>query len=272
MEKKKYATVLSIAGSDSIGGAGIQADIKTCTALGVYAMTAITAVTAQNTCGVNYYEPTSERLLRGQLEAILADVHPDAVKIGMLPNTEAVGIVADAIISHRLTNIVLDPVCVATSGDSLAADSVPGAIKRRLLGLSTLVTPNIPEAEILSGIKIEKPHDLHLAAQAILESGAKAVLIKGGHLEGKHCIDHLYIRDLDAPHLFDSERITTPNTHGTGCTLSSAIASYLAMGKSLEEAVTAAKKYISAAIRAGAAYEFGKGHGPVCHFHTLTYR
>lgn len=270
---KRYATVLSIAGSDSIGGAGIQADIKTCTAMGAYAMTAITAITAQNTMGVNGYEPVSNDMLRGQLNAVIEDIRPDAVKIGMLPTVEAVQIVANFIADNKIENVVLDPVCVATSGDALTADSVPTAMINYLFPLATVVTPNLCEAQLLSAFKIIDEQSFEEAANIIInEHGAGAVLMKGGHSlssSPNKAVDILFIKESHARHMYASPYFHTENTHGTGCTISSAIAVGLAKGKNLIDAVSDAKAYISQAIQAGAEYWCGHGHGALCHNFTM---
>ena len=266
---RSYRTVLIIAGSDSIGGAGIQADIKTCTCLGAYAMTAITAVTAQNTRGVSMYRAVDGDLLAAQLEAVVSDVRPDAVKIGMLPTLEAVEVTALFLTRHGLGNVVTDPVCVATSGDALADGSVPAALKRSLFPLSAVVTPNIPEAELLSGMAVDMTHPEDVM-KALLGTGAQSVLLKGGHAIGRECseaTDFFMERDATAYERLSVECVDTVNTHGTGCTLSSAIASFLAMGRSVNESVALAKDYLWHALRAGAGYGFGSGHGPVCHFY-----
>lgn len=268
-ETQTYRTVLVIAGSDSIGGAGIQADIKTCTANGVYAMTAITAVTAQNTMGVSGYEAVSPRLLRGQLEAVLGDVRPDAVKIGMLPDVASVNIVADVIEHYALRNVVLDPVCVATSGDRLNdSDDVTVSLAGRLLPLADIVTPNIPELEQLTGLRVTEDNALQAAGVFLSSSQAKAVLVKGGHFDGAVCRDILVCGDGTVI-AEESPRIHTLNTHGTGCTLSSAIACGLAHGLSLADAVRYGRKYLTAALAAGASMKFGHGHGPVNHIYRI---
>lgn len=271
--KKKYATVLSIAGSDSIGGAGIQADIKTCTAMGAYAMTAITAITAQNTMGVRSYEAVSNDMLQGQLNAVIEDIRPDAVKIGMLPTIDAVKIVAKFLEANKIENVVLDPVCVATSGDALTAESVPASMIKYLFSLATVVTPNLCEAQLLSGVQITDRLSFEEAANRIInEHGAGAVLMKGGHSLSSapnKAEDILFIRKSKAHHMYASQYFSTENTHGTGCTLSSAIAVGLAKGKSLVDAVADAKEYISQAIQVGAEYWCGHGHGALCHNFTM---
>jgi len=262
---KRYCTILSIAGSDSVGGAGIQADLKTATALGVYAMTAITAVTAQNTMGVRSWSSVEPELLRGQLDAVLDDVRPDAVKIGMLPDTDAVRIVADVIQTRDLSNVVLDPVCVATSGDALTTDSVPAEMMRRLFPLVTVITPNIPEAEMFLGHAVDV-NDLTLSAKELLaKAGTNAVLLKGGHVESSAQSTDVLVTNYGTVEIMTMDRIETRNTHGTGCSLSSAIASFIAKGESLTEAIRHAKGWLHAAIAAGADYSLGHGCGPVNH-------
>lgn len=260
-----YKTVLSIAGSDSIGGAGIQADIKTCDALGAYAMTAITAVTAQNTCGVMDYEAVTPTLLRKQLDAVIADVHPDAVKIGMVPTVEHVRVIADWIKENKIGKVVLDPVCVATSGDALAADSVPAALRDLLMPLATVVTPNVPEAEVLAAVKITRANMDDSMMALLRQTHAGAIVLKGGHMSGDKSEDFIYQYGSDQIGAVASGRIDTVNTHGTGCTFSTAIAVYLAAGLDVTHAVQHAKAYISHAIAYGAQFELGHGHGPVCH-------
>lgn len=268
----RYATVLVIAGSDSIGGAGIQADIKTCTSLGVYAMTAVTAVTAQNTCGVSCYEAVSGQMLRAQLRAVIDDVRPDAVKIGMLPNVEAVQIVAETIRESGLTNVVLDPVCVATSGDRLNdGDSVVNVMKTVLMPLADIVTPNIPELEVLTGMTVSGDNVAEVARRLQADTGCGAVLAKGGHLPGDTIVDVLVGSD-GTLFTMSHDFVDTPNTHGTGCTLSSAVAACMACGAAPTEAVRDAIIYINAAIGDGARYAFGRGHGPVNHMYHIIQR
>jgi len=263
-----YNTVLIIAGSDSIGGAGIQADIKTCTAHGVYAMTAITAVTAQNTCGVNSFEPVGGRLLRGQLDAVLSDVTPDAVKVGMLPDSDSVNIVAEAIEHYGLTHVVVDPVIVSTSGDHLSSSGALEAMKERLFPLAEIITPNIPEAIAISGMEIATEEDcINVADCIIRQCGCNSVLVKGGHAQGVMLTDFLVNAANDDSGIlrFTNPRIDTVNTHGTGCTLSSAIASNLSRGMELAEACSEAIGWLHSAIENGAGYSLGHGKGPVNH-------
>ncbi|MCM1332003.1 MAG: bifunctional hydroxymethylpyrimidine kinase/phosphomethylpyrimidine kinase [Bacteroides sp.] len=264
---KHYPTVLSIAGSDPSGGAGIQADIKTCTAMGCYAMTAITALTAQNTLGVRSILNASD-FLNNQLLAMLDDITPDAVKIGMLPDGQAVMTVASVIEKYALKNIVLDPVMAATSGDKLATSGMIDAMCRELLPKVTLLTPNIPEAEGLSGLKIASINDAGRAARRIaVEYGITAVLVKGGHLPPQG--DLLFDSKSGKTWVFEGEHIDTPNTHGTGCTLSSAIACGLACGLTVDESVERAKSFITSAIKEGADYAIGHGHGAVNHLYNI---
>lgn len=264
---KKYPTVLSIAGSDSIGGAGIQADIKTCCSIGAYAMTAITALTAQNTKGVKRVLATPADMLRAQLNAIITDVKPDAIKIGMIPNEECAAVIADFLEKYLPTNVVVDPVMVATSGDSLSSSKSIKVLKERILPFATIVTPNLPETQELTGISIFQRGDMTAAAEKIIEDfGCNAVLIKGGHFEDKQKLltDFFLTHDrLCIP--FVHQRIDTINTHGTGCSLSSAIASFLARGQILKYAVKDALRWEYRAILRGAIYKFGKGHGPLNH-------
>ena len=253
---------LTIAGSDSGAGAGIQADLKTFAALGVYGTSAITAITAQNTIGVTALLAVKPKLVGAQIDAIIADIGAHAVKTGMLANTAIIEIVAKKIRQHGLINIVVDPVMVATSGDLLIEKSAVAALRSKLIPLATIVTPNIPEAEVLAGMKLRGADEIREAAIRIVKMGAKAVLIKGGHLKGS-AVDLYYdgkkFVALNAP------RIRSKNTHGTGCTLSAAIAAGLAQGQKLETAVTDAKRYITDALRHG--YRIGSGHSPVHHFY-----
>ncbi len=260
----RYARVLSIAGSDSGGGAGIQADLKTFSALGCYGMTAITAITAQNTQGVRAIHGVPPDILRAQIDAVVEDIGVDAVKIGMLHAPEVVQVVADAIRRHQLPNVVLDPVMVATSGDRLIAEETVGQLVRELFPLAALVTPNLDEGGWLLGRQITREDELDAAADELLALGARAVLLKGGHLRGARVVDLLALPGGEH-HRLASARIATHNGHGTGCTLSSAIAAQLALGMDLVAAVQAARGYILGAIAAGAAVHTGRGHGPLNH-------
>ncbi|MCB8883482.1 bifunctional hydroxymethylpyrimidine kinase/phosphomethylpyrimidine kinase [Acidisoma cellulosilytica] len=254
--------VLVIAGSDSGGGAGIQADIKSVMALGGFATTALTALTAQNTRGVTAVLPVPPDFLTAQIDAVMSDIGADAIKTGMLPDTASILAVADFVsrLSPRLP-FVMDPVMVATSGDRLQSEDALAALKSRLLPLATVITPNIPEAELLLGRQIRDEAAQREAAQALLATGAQAVLVKGGHLTGETLTDLLATRDGIVA--ITGERIASLNTHGTGCTLASAIATGLAQGMGLEDAIRRACAYVAAAIRA--APGLGGGHGPLGH-------
>lgn len=257
-------TALSIAGSDSCGGAGIQADIKTMTMNGVYAMSAITALTAQNTTGVTGIMEVTADFLRQQIDAVFEDIYPDAVKIGMVSSAELIEVIAERLIAHKAKSIVVDPVMVATSGSALMKTDAVSMLMSKLFPLAAVITPNIPETEVLSGMKVRTKEDMQKAAKMIGDSCGCAVLVKGGH-----CVndanDLLY---ADGKwRWFEGKRIDNPNTHGTGCTLSSAIASNLAKGFSLEESVQRAKDYISGAL--AAMLDFGKGSGPINHLFDL---
>ena len=264
---KRYARVLSIAGSDSGGGAGIQADLKTCAALGCYGMTAITAITVQNTLGVTGIHGIPLNTVRDQIDAVVSDIGVDAVKIGMLATPEVVSVVADAIRRHQLTNVVLDPVMVATSGDRLIVPETAQALVKELFPLATVITPNLDEAALLLGRSIDGIPALDAAVADLLALGAPSVLLKGGHLNGDVVMDVLGLQGQTAGDYLrlQSQRIVTHNGHGTGCTLSSAIASFLAQGLPLAQAVTEARRYILGAIEAGADVYTGHGHGPLNH-------
>jgi hydroxymethylpyrimidine/phosphomethylpyrimidine kinase len=260
----RYARVLTIAGSDSGGGAGIQADLKTFAALGCYGMTAITALTAQNTVGVQGIHAVPPAFLRSQLQSVIEDIGVDAVKIGMLHEPGVVEVVAWAIQHYQLQRVVLDPVMVATSGDRLIADATVRVLVDQLFPLATVITPNLDEASLLLDRPIAAVSDLSGAAQALLSQGARAVLLKGGHLPGDQVVDVL-ARPGHVDMVLASSRMASRNTHGTGCTLSSAIAAHLALGDPLERAVRAAREYILGAIQAGAGVQVGHGHGPLNH-------
>ena len=265
---KTYKRVLTIAGSDSGGGAGIQADLKTFSALGCFGMSAITALTAQNTTAVTGIYPVPAEFVGKQIDAVISDIGVDAVKIGMLNSPEVIKEVAKKLKEFSIKNIVLDPVMVAKSGDKLLQNVSINALKNDLIPLACIITPNIPEAEVLSGEKINDRADLEKVAKRLLQLGSEAVLVKGGHFEHAESPDCLVLK-TDELYWFEAKRIDSPNTHGTGCTISSAIASFLARGEDLLSAVRSAKRYIHSAIVAGAAYKIGHGHGPVHHFHEL---
>ncbi len=256
----KMKTALTVAGSDSSGGAGIQADIKTMTMNGVYAMSAITALTAQNTVGVSDISEVSPAFLAEQIDMVFTDIRPDAVKIGMVSNSDLIKIIADRLAFYEAENIVIDPVMVATSGADLMKSEAVITMKEYLLPMATLVTPNIPEAEILSGMKIENEDDMVKTAININTIYGCAVLLKGGH--NVNDANDLLCKNGDIK-WFRGKRIDNPNTHGTGCTLSSAIASNLAKGFELETSVQRAKRYISEAL--AAQLNLGQGHGPMNH-------
>jgi hydroxymethylpyrimidine/phosphomethylpyrimidine kinase len=262
----EYPRVLSIAGSDSGGGAGIQADLKTFAALGCYGMTAITALTAQNTLGVRAIHGVPPAMLRAQIDAVLEDIGAHAVKIGMLHSPDIVLTVAEAIDRHALKKVVLDPVMVATSGAVLIDNPAIAVLVRELFGRASVVTPNLDEAALLVGRSLDSEADMEAAAHELLAMGAPAVLIKGGHLAGDVVSDLLLMKNGEV-NWMRAPRIATANTHGTGCTLSSAIAAQLALGASLLQAVQIARAYVRAALQAGARVRTGAGSGPLNHGH-----
>ena len=252
------ARALTIAGSDSSGGAGIQADLKTFAVFGVYGMTAITALTAQNTRGVSDIHPVPARFVRKEIDAVVSDIGVDAAKTGMLANAEIIRVVADAVRHHRIAPLVVDPVLMAQSGAPLLEDDAREALVRELLPLATLVTPNLHEAEVLTGLTIASVADMQRAARALLALGAHASLVKGGHLQHSEAID--VFDDGTEPRTFSSPWVPTRHTHGTGCQLSAAIVAHLAQGRSLLDAVDGAKRFITVAIRRSLA--IGQGDGP----------
>jgi hydroxymethylpyrimidine/phosphomethylpyrimidine kinase len=260
----RVPTSLTIAGSDSGGGAGIQADLKTFSALGVYGASALTAITAQNTLGVTAVHELPVELIEAQIDAVVGDIGADAVKTGMLSSSAIIRAVAAKIREHRLERLVVDPVMVATSGDRLLRADAVAALRDELLPLALVVTPNLPEAEVLVGYRVATLDEMRQAARTIVGMGARAALVKGGHLDGDP-VDVLCEgeRLVELP----ARRVQTRNTHGTGCTYAAAIAAYLARGLSVEDAVAQAKVYLTAAIEQ--AYDVGRGHGPVHHFHRL---
>ena len=257
-------TALSIAGSDCSGGAGIQADMKTMTMNGVYAMSAVTALTAQNTCGVIAIQESPPDFLKQQIDAVFEDIRPDAVKIGMVASAELIRVIADRLRHYKARNVVVDPVMVATSGSALMKNDAIQTLTEKLLPLAVLVTPNIPEAQVLSGTSIKTKEDMAIAAKKIWDMYHCAVLLKGGH-SINDANDLLY--ENGESRWFEAKRIDNPNTHGTGCTLSSAIAANLAKGFSLENSVSRAKDYISGAL--AAMLDLGKGSGPLNHAFAL---
>ncbi len=254
--------VLSIAGSDPSGGAGVQADVKTFSALGVYGMGVITALTAQNTRGVFGVQVVDPAFVRAQLDAVFDDIAVHGVKIGMIGDVGVAHVIADVLEEYRPPNIVFDPVMVASSGDSLIAGDVMDVLKGRLIPLVDVLTPNIPEAEKLSRRAVL---DMECAARGLLSLGARAVLLKGGHLKGAQSVDVL--ATSDSLERFSAPRVLTANSHGTGCALSSAVAAFLARGFALDEACGGAKAFLSAALQASGELGVGHGHGPVHHLH-----
>ena len=267
MNAKTYARALTIAGSDSGGGAGIQADLKTFSALGCYGMSAITALTAQNTVAVTAIHPLPPEFVARQIDAVMDDIGVDAVKIGMLHNAEIIYTVAERLAHYDVSNVVLDPVMVAKSGDRLLQQEAVDALREALIPLVTVLTPNLPEAGVLLGQTIEGDAQFEESCRRLAELGPKAVLLKGGHLGGTSSPDYLYVPGEEMLQL-QAERVETKNIHGTGCTLSSAIAAYLARGEEIAGAARKAKEYITRALQEGAAYRLGGGHGPVHHFYS----
>ncbi len=257
-------TAMTIAGSDSGGGAGIQADLKTFSALGVFGTSTLTAITAQNTVGVSAVHEIPTDVISAQIDAVITDIGADAVKTGMLSSAAIVATVSEAVRRHGITNLVVDPVMVAKSGDRLLREEAISSICSDLIPLAMVVTPNIPEAEDLTGLSIETDAEVREAAEAIIRMGARSVVIKGGHRDGPPT-DVLF--DGEKFLEFTTERIPSSNTHGTGCTFASAVAAGLAHGRDIPDAVQQAKDYVTAAIRA--AYPIGQGHGPLHHFHAF---
>ena len=262
---KIKSKVLIIAGSDSSGGAGIQADIKTVTSLGSYAMTAITAITSQNTTGVLSISKVPENEIKKQIEFTSKDIKPDAIKIGMLHSSKVINTVINSLKKIRVKKIILDPVMVAKGGTKLIDDKSIQILKTRLMKKVTLITPNIPEAEILTQTKIKNTKDMIIAGKKLLKLGVKNVLIKGGHLKSSHVFD-IFLNKKEEK-IFKSKKISTKNTHGTGCTLSSAIATYFSCGKTLKKSCGMAINYVNHSIGTGPKY--GKGHGPINHISVI---
>jgi len=264
---KTYPRALTIAGSDSGGGAGIQADLKTFSALKCFGMSAITALTAQNTVEVSGIFPVPPEFTGLQIDAVFTDIGADAVKIGMLHSAEVIEIVADRIKKYRCESIVLDPVMVAKSGDKLLKDDAINTLKQKLIPLAAIITPNLPEASVLLGRPVETIKHMHEACRDLSLLGCDNILLKGGHLTEDRSVDFLYMKKDKYLMELDEERIATDNSHGTGCTISSAIAAYIARGYDIKSAVKEAKIYITGALEAGSEYSTGHGHGPVHHFH-----
>lgn len=265
-DMKRYKVALSIAGSDPSGGAGLQADLKTFSACGCYGATVVVAVVDENTVGVTGVHPIPVDFVKGQIRSVLDDIGADAVKIGMLHSSELIYAVRDTLSMYRIGNIVLDPVMVATSGDPLLEPDAVETLKTVLVPYARVITPNIPEAEILLGDRISFQKELPECARRLSMDGQVSVLLKAGHLSDEELVDVFYNAETGKVTELKFRRLHTRNTHGTGCTLSSAVASFLARGYGLDEAVAGAKDYISRAIAAGAGYEIGHGHGPVHHF------
>jgi hydroxymethylpyrimidine/phosphomethylpyrimidine kinase len=262
---KRYPSVLTIAGSDSGGGAGIQADIKTISALGCYATSAITAVTVQNTLGVTAIHTIPAAIVQGQITAVMNDVQPMAVKTGMIPDKELVRTIAAALRTYPGIPLIIDPVMIASSGHALVKEEMITAMQQELFPLAVLVTPNLDEAAVLAGFPVRDVQEMKRAAKQILSLGCQAVLVKGGHLKSNQVYD-VYLDITGQEQVLQAPYITSHNLHGTGCTLSAAIASLVARGNSLVTAVALAKQYISQAIEAGREAVTGQGHGPLNHF------
>ena len=263
---KPQSKILVIAGSDSSGGAGIQADIKTITALGSYAMTAITAVTIQNTTGVKSIVPIDPKEISNQIEFTSKDIKPDAIKIGMLHSTKVIKSVIKSLKYIKVKKIILDPVMIAKGGAKLIDDKAVKLLKNELIKKVSLITPNIPEAEILTGTKIKNKEDMIFAASILIQYGVKNVYIKGGHLNSK-IIQDIFVNNKEIK-IIKNKKITTNNTHGTGCTLSSAISSFYACGKTLKKSCELATKYVNNSIRFNLNY--GNGHGPINHLSSIS--
>lgn len=263
---KSYYPILSIAGSDCSGGAGIQADIKTISALGGYAATAITAVTVQNTCGVKDIHPIPASIVKEQIQAVMDDIRPLAVKIGMVNDVEVIQAIVEMLELYRPLHVVFDPVMVSTSGHRLVDENAIGLIAEKLIPLAEMITPNLKEAEVLVGKPLHDVGDMETAARQLLALGVPHVLVKGGHLEGDRMVDVLASKGINASIRYEEPKIDSKNTHGTGCTLSSAIATFLAQGESVEQAVGKAKQYVTQGILNGKDVHIGDGHGPLNHF------
>ena len=265
-QQKSYPIVLSIAGSDSSGGAGIQADLKTFSSLGVYGATAITAITAQNTQGVHTQFALPPQLVYDQIVAVIDDLRPSFIKIGMLANADIVLAVAEAL-SHYSIPIILDPVIVSSSGHRLLSIEAQDVLKQKLLPIATLITPNIPEMQALTSMSLTSFSDKEKAAQHLMDYGVNAILLKGGHEEGNTKTDILFTKSTNGiqSSTFSADTISTQNIHGTGCTLSSAITAFMARGLDMHQAISHAKDYITQAITAGANVKIGHGFGPVNH-------
>lgn len=266
MKNYTYPVVLTIAGSDSGGGAGIQADLKTFSALGCYGTSVLTALTAQNTLGVTGIHSVPPAFVQAQLDAVLQDIRPLAIKIGMVHSPELVAVIAEMLLHYPDIPVVLDPVMVATSGDRLIAQETVTHLVAQLFPLSALITPNLDEAALLANMPIKTVNDMHSAGNIIMQQGCHALLLKGGHLQQQELTSLLFMPNGNVEH-FTSHKVETQNMHGSGCTLSSAIAAYLARGESLNSAVALAQEYVHNAIFYGKDVATGKGHGPLNHFY-----
>lgn len=264
---KKYPVVLSIAGSDCSGGAGIQADLKTISALGAYAATAITAITVQNTMGVHAIHAIPPEIVKGQIEAVMDDLMPDAIKIGMINDIKIARVIAQAILKYKPEHVVFDPVMVSTSGCKLIDDDAIDVLTKELMPLTDLITPNLNEADVLCSTSICNLEEMKQAASELLRFGSKAVLLKGGHLKGDDMYDVLQLKEEHIHYIYKGRNIASKNVHGTGCTLSSCIATFLAFGLPMQEAVRHAKNYIEGAIEAGKDIQIGHGNGPLNHLY-----
>jgi len=262
---KIKSKILIIAGSDSSGGAGIQADIKTATSLGVYSMTAVTAVTVQNTNGVKSVVPIPPNEIYNQINYTTMDIKPDAIKIGMLHSTKVINKILRSLNEMKIKKIILDPVMIAKGGSKLITDQAVQMIKKKLLNKVSLITPNIPEAEVLTGIKITNKNDMIVAANKFIKLGVRNVLVKGGHLKSKKVHD-IFVNKREIK-IFSNKRFNTKNTHGTGCTLSTAITSFFSCGKTLKKSCELGIKYVNSSILTNP--KFGKGHGPINHLHSI---
>ena len=263
---QQYYKILTIAGSDSGGGAGIQADLKTIAACGGYGMSAITAITAQNTVGVQAIEGLSISIIKDQIRSVVQDIGTDAIKIGMLHSQEVIESVVEMIEELHLSKIILDPVMVATSGDQLLQKEAVHSLKTKLIPKADLVTPNIPEAEVLLDIRVDADN-IEEVSKILAQEAQTSILLKGGHLNGKDLIDVLYDFNSDQFNTYKSKFINTANTHGTGCSLSSAIATFYGKGLSLREATEEGINFVKSAIEAGKNYKTGNGTGPIHHFY-----
>jgi hydroxymethylpyrimidine/phosphomethylpyrimidine kinase len=264
---KTYSVVLTIAGSDSGGGAGIQADLKTISALGAYGTSAITAVTVQNTLGVKAIHSIPFDILEAQIDAVMSDFSVTAIKVGMIDQPEVVAVIVNAILKYKPSYVVVDPVMISTNGDILIHDYAIEEMKKKLFPYADIITPNLGEASILLGRMVNNITEMELAAKMLCTSfGCRSALVKGGHLHGAEMTDTLWIAKENKSYTFSSKKINTKNLHGTGCSLSSAIATFLAFGESIPQAVQYAKDYITLAIKSGKNITIGHGNGPVNHF------